>query len=208
MTANSYSRMKRIIDLSVAIPAAILSLPLQAALAAAIRVKLGRPVLFKQIRPGLHGIPFELVKFRTMLPPDLAGGPADDLSRLTPFGRALRSTSLDELPTLWNIVRGDLSLVGPRPLLMQYLDLYSDEQARRHEVLPGLTGLAQVAGRNSLSWEKKLQLDVEYVDRRSPKLDFAILVATVGAVLSRRGVSAPGHTTMPQFVGNDRRGQQ
>jgi lipopolysaccharide/colanic/teichoic acid biosynthesis glycosyltransferase len=207
VTPASYNRMKRIIDLSMAIPAAILSLPLQAALAAAVAVKLGRPVLFKQIRPGLHGKPFVLVKFRTMLPREPALGRTDDSSRLTPFGRGLRSTSLDELPTLWNVVRGDVSLVGPRPLLVQYVDLYSDEQARRHDVLPGLTGLAQVAGRNSLSWERKLQLDVEYVDRRSLKLDIAILVATVAAVLSRRGVSAPGNATMPEFVGNDRRGQ-
>ena len=155
MTPALYYRTKRFIDLAVAIPATILSLPVQAAVAAAVAAKLGRPVLFKQIRPGLHGQPFELVKFRTMLMADPARGLIDDESRLTPFGRALRATSLDELPTLWNIVRGELSLVGPRPLLVQYLDLYSDEQSRRHEVLPGLTGLAQIAGRNSLSWERK-----------------------------------------------------
>ncbi len=200
---RTYNRTKRLIDLAVVIPAAVASLPLQAALAVAVAVKLGRPVLFTQDRPGLHGEAFRLVKFRTMLSPDPARGLTDDRSRLTPFGHALRSTSLDELPTLWNILRGDMSLVGPRPLLVQYLNLYSEEQARRHEVVPGLTGLAQVAGRNSLSWERKLQLDVEYVDRRSLKLDFAILVATVATVLRRQGVSAPGDVTMPEFSGSD-----
>lgn len=198
----SYDRAKRLMDLSVAVPAAIISLPLQAALAVAVAVKLGRPVLFSQLRPGLHGKPFTLVKFRTMLAPDPAAGPVDDRTRLTPFGRALRSSSLDELPTLWNIVRGDLSLVGPRPLLVKYLNLYSPDQARRHQVMPGLTGLAQVSGRNSLSWERKLELDVEYVDRRSLKLDLSILIATVATVLGRHGVGAPGDVTMPEFLGN------
>jgi lipopolysaccharide/colanic/teichoic acid biosynthesis glycosyltransferase len=205
--SSGYDVTKRLVDLAVALPALVVSLPLQAALAAAVAVKLGRPVLFRQVRPGLHGRPFELVKFRTMLPLDASRGLSDDRSRLTPFGRALRSTSLDELPTLWNIVRGDLSLVGPRPLLVEYLDRYDGQQARRHEVLPGLTGLAQVAGRNSLSWERKLELDVEYVDRRSMRLDLTILVATVATVLRREGVNAPGDVTMPEFLGNASRGQ-
>jgi lipopolysaccharide/colanic/teichoic acid biosynthesis glycosyltransferase len=207
MTRN-YHRWKRLADLAVTIPAALCSLPLQVAVAAAVMVKLGRPVLFRQVRPGLGGQPFELVKFRTMMLPDPGRGLIDDRSRLTPFGRALRSTSLDELPTLWNVIRGDMSLVGPRPLLVGYLHLYSAEQARRHEVVPGLTGLAQVAGRNSLSWERKLQLDVEYVERCSPKLDLTILIATVATVLSRRGVSAPGDVTAPEFAGNADRGRE
>ena len=203
----TYERTKRALDLAIAIPALIISMPLQATIAVAVAVKLGRPVLFRQVRPGLHGRPFELVKFRTMLSIDPARGRMDDSTRLTSFGRALRSTSLDELPTLWNIVRGDLSLVGPRPLLVQYLALYDERQARRHEVMPGLTGLAQVAGRNSLSWERKLELDVEYVARRSLRLDLAILLATVEAVLHRRGISAPGSATMPEFSGNQQEGQ-
>jgi lipopolysaccharide/colanic/teichoic acid biosynthesis glycosyltransferase len=205
--SSGYDRAKRLVDLAVAVPALVVSLPLQAVLAAAVAARLGRPVLFRQVRPGRHGRPFELVKFRTMLPPDPARALADDRSRLTPFGRALRSTSLDELPTLWNVVRGDLSLVGPRPLLVEYLGRYDERQARRHEVLPGLTGLAQVAGRNSLSWQRKLELDVEYVERRSLKLDLAILVATVATVLRREGVSAPGAATMPEFLGNEQRGE-
>jgi lipopolysaccharide/colanic/teichoic acid biosynthesis glycosyltransferase len=200
--SGGYERSKRLLDLAVALPALVVSLPLQAAVAAAVAVKLGRPVLFRQVRPGLHGKPFELVKFRTMLPLDPARGLTSDGARLNSFGRALRSTSLDELPTLWNIVRGDLSLVGPRPLLVQYLPLYDERQARRHEVVPGLTGLAQVAGRNALSWERKLELDVEYVERRSLRLDLAILMATVGTVLRRQGISAPGDVTMPEFSGN------
>lgn len=208
MSSTSYDRVKRVTDCCVAITAGLVTLPLQAAVAAAVAVKLGRPVLFTQIRPGLHGKPFALVKFRSMLPPDPDLGLVDDRSRLTPFGRALRATSLDELPTLWNVIRGDLSLVGPRPLLVKYLDLYSDEQARRHEVMPGMTGLAQVAGRNSLSWQEKLQLDVDYVDRRSLRLDLWILAATVGTVVSRRGVNAPGDVSMPEFAGNGHRGER
>jgi lipopolysaccharide/colanic/teichoic acid biosynthesis glycosyltransferase len=158
-------------------------------------------VLFRQMRPGRHGEPFELVKFRTMHRVDPERGLVDDASRLTPVGRALRATSLDELPTLWNVVRGDMALVGPRPLLMHYLERYSDEQGRRHEVRPGLTGLAQVSGRNALSWDDKLRLDVEYVKRRSFWLDLRILVATVVVVARRRGISARGQATMPEFRG-------
>lgn len=199
-------RAKRLFDLAMSIPASILSLPLQAAVAVLVAVKLGRPVLFRQTRPGRHGKPFTMVKFRTMRPVDAARGWTDDASRMTPLGRALRTTSLDELPTLWNIVRGDMSLVGPRPLLMQYLPRYSAEQARRHDVLPGLTGLAQISGRNTLSWEDKFRLDVEYVDGRSLRLDLKILWATVDAVLRRDGIAAAGEATMHEFMGHTERG--
>lgn len=192
---------KRALDLAVALPAALLSLPVQGVLAAVVRARLGSPVLFRQPRPGHDGQVFELVKFRTMHAPDPACGRLDDASRLDGFGRWLRSTSLDELPTLWNVVRGDMGLVGPRPLLVAYLDRYTPEQARRHEVRPGLTGLAQVNGRNDTTWEQRLRLDVEYVRTRSLRLDAAILARTVGLVLSRSGVSARGEATMPEFLG-------
>ncbi|QTE29013.1 sugar transferase [Pengzhenrongella sicca] len=192
---------KRALDLTVALALAVVTLPVQAAAAAAIRGTLGSPVLFRQRRPGRDGVPFVLVKFRTMADVDPARGLVDDAARLTPLGRWLRSTSIDELPTLWNVVRGDLSLVGPRPLLMQYLERYSPEQARRHEVRPGLTGLAQVAGRNALSWEDKLRLDVEYVDSRSLRGDLRILRATVPLLARRVGISAAGEATAAQFHG-------
>ena len=190
---------KRAFDLAVAVPALIITAPIQAAVAVAVRRRLGAPVLFRQRRPGLHGRPFELVKFRTMLPVDPAAGRIDDADRMTPLGTFLRSSSLDELPTLWNIVRGDMSLVGPRPLLMEYLPLYSPEQARRHNVRPGVTGLAQVNGRNALSWDEKFALDTWYVDHLSLAVDLRILWATMRAVVSRSGVTAEGHATMPQF---------
>lgn len=192
---------KRAFDLAVAVPLAVLTLPVQAAVAVAIRRRLGAPVLFRQQRPGRHGHPFHLVKFRTMHEVDEAAGRVADADRLDAFGAWLRSTSLDELPTLWNVVAGDMSLVGPRPLLTAYLPLYSAEQARRHEVRPGVTGLAQVAGRNALDWDERLRLDVEYVDTRTLALDVSILARTIGTVLSRSGVSAPGHATMPAFTG-------
>ncbi len=195
---------KRAFDLAVAVPALIITAPIQAAVAVAVRRRLGAPVLFRQRRPGLHGRPFELVKFRTMLPVDPAAGRIDDADRMTPLGTFLRSSSLDELPTLWNIVRGDMSLVGPRPLLMEYLPLYSPEQARRHNVRPGVTGLAQVNGRNALSWEDKFRLDVEYVDTRSPRIDLRILRRTIAAVLKREGISAADSATMPPFRGSQR----
>lgn len=194
---------KRSVDLVAAVPALVLSLPLQAVVAVLVARRLGRPVLFRQIRPGLHGRPFELVKFRTMLAEDPAAGRVDDASRMTPFGTFLRSTSLDELPTLWNIVRGDMSLVGPRPLLMRYLPRYTAEQARRHEVRPGLTGLAQVSGRNAIGWDDKLALDVDYVDRHSLRLDLAILWRTVSAVARREGISAAGEATTTEFMGSE-----
>lgn len=193
---------KRLLDLVVAIPALVVSLPIQAGVAAAVAVKLGRPVLFRQVRPGLHAEPFELVKFRTMRPVVPSCGWTNDTSRLTGVGKALRATSLDELPTLWNVVRGDMSLVGPRPLLMQYLDRYTAEQSRRHEVPPGLTGLAQVSGRNGLSWEDKFRLDVDYVERRSIRLDLSILLASVASVIKRDGINADGDATMPEFTGS------
>lgn len=193
--------LKRFFDLAVSLPALVVSLPVQAVTALAVRLSMGRPVLFRQRRPGLHGEVFELVKFRTMHHEDASRGRVDDASRLTTTGRVLRKLSLDELPSLWNIVRGDMSLVGPRPLLERYLDRYSPEQARRHEVRPGLTGLAQVSGRNQLSWEDKLRLDVEYVDTRSFVGDLRILAATVRQVVRGSGVSAVGEATMPEFHG-------
>lgn len=196
------ARTKRLIDLAVAVPAFAVSLPVQGAIAVLVARKLGRPVLFRQRRPGLHGRPFTMVKFRTMLAPDPAAGRVDDADRMTAFGAALRATSLDELPTLLNVIRGDMSLVGPRPLLMQYLDRYTPEQARRHEVRPGLTGLAQVSGRNAIEWDDKLALDVEYVDRRSLRLDLRILLLTVRQVVRRDGITAPGHVTTAEFMGS------
>lgn len=193
---------KRLFDLAVAVPALVLSLPVQGAVALAVRRTMGSPVLFTQARPGLHGRVFVMRKFRTMLEPDPAVGLVSDADRLIPFGAFLRSTSLDELPTLWNIVRGDMSVVGPRPLLVSYLERYSPEQARRHDVRPGLTGLAQVSGRNSLSWEQRLSLDVEYVDNHSIRGDLAIIARTVSAVLRRDGISAQGDVTMPEFLGS------
>ena len=198
-------RAKRLMDLAIAVPLLLVSLPVQAAVAAAVALALGRPVLFRQTRPGRHGMPFQILKFRSMRPVDPDAGLVADERRLTPFGRILRSTSLDELPALWNVVRGDMSLVGPRPLLMQYLDRYSAKQSRRHDVPPGLTGLAQVAGRNALSWEDRLRLDVEYVASRSLVLDVKILLATVGLVLRRTGINANGAATMPEFRGEPRR---
>lgn len=194
-------RGKRALDLLIAGPALVLSLPVQAITALAIRIKLGRPVLFRQQRPGLNGEVFEMLKFRTMLLPDPERGLVTDADRMTRLGDFLRSTSLDELPTLWNIVRGDLSVVGPRPLLVQYLERYSPEQARRHEVRPGLTGLAQVSGRNTISWEEKFAYDVEYVDRSSLALDTRIILRTALQVLRRHGISADNHATMPEFKG-------
>lgn len=195
--------MKRIFDLLMAVMALLaLALPLLV-LAELIRRKLGSPVLFRQIRPGLNGQPFEMVKFRTMTSergPD--GQLLPDAERLTPFGRWLRATSLDELPELWNVLKGDMSLVGPRPLLMEYLPLYSPEQALRHEVRPGITGWAQVNGRNAICWEDKFALDVWYVNNRSLSLDMRILLLTVRKVLVRDGISAAGEATMPKFTGS------
>ncbi len=176
--------MKRLIDLALTLPLALLTLPVLAAVAVLIRWRLGPPVLFRQLRPGRGGVPFTLYKFRTMRDlRDSDGRPLPDSNRLTLLGRGLRSTSLDELPELWNVIRGDMSLVGPRPLLMEYLPLYSARQRRRHEVRPGLTGWAQVNGRNALSWEERFELDLWYVEHRSLLLDLRILLRTVGVAL-------------------------
>lgn len=192
---------KRLLDLAIGVPALLLSLPVQVCVAVFVRAKLGSPVLFRQQRPGLHGVPFEMVKFRTMVDPDPARGLVTDDERMTPLGAFLRSTSLDELPALVHVVRGQMSLVGPRPLLVRYLDRYSPEQARRHEVRPGLTGLAQVEDRNATTWERRLALDVEYVDTQSLALDLRLLGRTVKAILTRRGISGEGTSTMTEFLG-------
>lgn len=195
--------MKRVCDvLASAIGLLILAVPL-ALLAWHVRRKLGSPVLFTQVRPGLYGKPFRMVKFRTMTDErDARGVLLPDAQRLTPFGRFLRASSLDELPELWNVLRGEMSLVGPRPLLIEYLPLYSPEQARRHEVRPGITGWAQVNGRNAISWADKFALDVWYVDHHSLWLDLRILWLTVRKVLVRDGISAAGEATMPRFEGD------
>lgn len=195
--------LKRAFDMAVALPALIILSPVLLIVALLVRTRLGTPVLFRQQRPGLNGKPFNLVKFRTMTDArDGDGQLLPDSVRLTPFGRFLRSSSLDELPELWNVLRGDMSLVGPRPLLMQYLPLYSQEQARRHEVRPGVTGWAQVNGRNALTWPEKFAADVWYVDNRSLALDLRILLMTARAVIGRQGISAAGEATMPPFAGN------
>jgi lipopolysaccharide/colanic/teichoic acid biosynthesis glycosyltransferase len=195
---------KRIFDMSVAVTALIVLSPVFLLLALLVRWRLGSPVLFRQFRPGLGGRPFLMLKFRTMLNAvDVDGVPLPDHIRLTPFGRLLRATSLDELPGLWCVLKGDMSLVGPRPLLMQYLPLYSAEQARRHEVRPGITGWAQINGRNALSWEEKFRLDVWYVDNQNVWLDLKILWLTVRKVLGREGISAAGDVTMPPFRGSE-----
>ena len=198
---SSY-RGKRVLDLALTLPALIASLPVQVIVAALVRSHLGSPVLFRQERPGLEGRPFSMMKFRTMLPVDPERAQIDDACRVTRLGSFLRSTSLDELPTLWCIVKGDMSLVGPRPLLMQYLGRYSPTQARRHEVRPGLTGLAQVSGRNALTWDDKFRLDVEYIECQSLALDLRIIARTAMSVLRREGISADGAATMPEFLGN------
>jgi lipopolysaccharide/colanic/teichoic acid biosynthesis glycosyltransferase len=201
VTGRSYERLKRWIDVSVAAVGLVVLSPVIAAVALAVRRSLGRPVLFRQERPGLYGRPFTIVKFRTMrgAGPDGLGAP--DGERLAPMGSFLRSSSLDELPELVNVLKGDMSLVGPRPLLMRYLDRYSETQARRHEVRPGITGWAQVNGRNALTWEQKLELDVWYVDHRSLGLDLRILVRTFGHVWRREGINQPGSATVEEFQG-------
>lgn len=195
--------MKRLFDFFAAMIALLLLAPVLAGVAWQIRRKLGHPVLFRQIRPGLHGQSFEMVKFRSMCDAvDLDGTPLPDVERITPFGNFLRSSSLDELPELWNVLKGDMSLVGPRPLLMEYLPLYSPEQSRRHEVRPGVTGWAQINGRNALNWDEKFKLDVWYVDNQSFWLDLKILLLTVRKVFVREGISAAGEATMPRFTGS------
>lgn len=200
--------MKRLFDILVASAMLAVLGPVMLVVALLVRTRLGRPVLFRQKRPGLHATPFTMFKFRTMLDSvDREGRPLPDSERLTPFGHFLRSTSLDELPGLLNVLKGDMSLVGPRPLLMQYLPLYSPEQARRHEVRPGLTGWAQVNGRNALSWEDKFALDVWYVNNRGFLLDLRILLLTARRVSARDGISAQGEATMPPFLGTRTEGK-
>lgn len=194
--------IKRLIDILASGLALIMLSPVIIVVAILVNSKLGSPIFFKQIRPGLGGKPFKMVKFRTMLDAvDSQGNPLPDEVRLTDFGKFLRSTSLDELPELWNVLKGDMSLVGPRPLLMEYLPLYSADQARRHEVRPGVTGWAQINGRNAISWEQKFELDTWYVDNQSLWLDIKILFLTVWKVVHRDGISAAGEATMTRFTG-------
>jgi len=192
---------KRAFDVAAAGMLFVLTLPVQGVVAVLIRRDIGSPVLFRQARPGRHGEIFTLVKFRTMRAAAPGEGVENDGDRLTPLGRRLRAASLDELPTLVNVIRGDMSLVGPRPLLVEYLDRYTPEQARRHEVRPGVTGLAQVSGRNALSWEEKFALDVQYVDSHTFLGDLRILWRTIAPVFGRRGIAADGEATMSEFRG-------
>ena len=194
--------LKRCFDFTISLIALLLLLPFLVVVAAFVRINIGSPVFFRQKRPGLLGHPFEMIKLRTMTDARASdGGLLPDDQRLTRFGRFLRSTSIDELPELWNVLKGDMSLVGPRPLLMEYLPLYSPLQARRHEVRPGVTGWAQVKGRNELSWEEKFALDVWYVDNRSGWLDLKIFFMTIVIIAGRKGVNASSDVTMPRFTG-------
>jgi lipopolysaccharide/colanic/teichoic acid biosynthesis glycosyltransferase len=195
--------LKRLLDIVVSAGVLLVASPLLVLLGLLVRFNMGSPVLFRQVRPGLQGVPFEMIKFRTMRNAfDALGKPLDDAQRLTRLGKFLRASSLDELPELWNVLKGQMSLVGPRPLLMAYLPLYSARQARRHEVRPGITGWAQVNGRNALSWTEKFERDVWYVEHRSFLLDLKILWRTCAAVVTRDGISSDGHATMPPFRGS------
>ena len=194
--------IKRFLDIIIASIALILLSPLYAFVAYKVKKNLGSPVLFRQVRPGLHGKPFEMIKFRTMRDAlDAQGNPLPDSERLTPFGKMLRSSSLDEMPELWNVIKGDMSIVGPRPLLTEYLPLYNTEQAKRHNVRPGMTGHAQVNGRNAIGWEEKFKLDTWYVENQSTRLDFKIMFKTVHKVLAKDDISAEGEATMTKFTG-------
>ncbi|MBU5616448.1 sugar transferase [Psychrobacter sp. TAE2020] len=195
--------IKRLFDITAATAALVVLSPVYAITAYKVNKSLGSPVLFRQTRPGKHGVPFEMIKFRSMKDAiDTDGNPLPDSKRLTPFGQALRNTSLDELPELWNVVKGDMSLVGPRPLLMEYLPLYNEQQNRRHDVRPGITGYAQVNGRNAIGWDKKFELDTWYVDNQSLWLDIKILFKTVKKVLVKNDISAEGEATMSKFTGS------
>lgn len=201
----AFRAFKRSLDLIFSFLALAILLPFMLLLATLVRLEIGPPVFFTQTRPGLRGKPFEMLKFRTMTNErGIEGQLLPDAVRLTPFGLFLRATSLDELPELWNVLKGDMSLVGPRPLLMEYLPLYTPEQARRHEVRPGITGWAQVNGRNAITWEEKFKLDLWYVDHQSLWLDIKILWLTVKRVLERDGISAEGEATMPKFIGSNK----
>lgn len=194
--------LKRVLDVVIASTALLLLSPLYLFVAYKVRKNLGSPVLFRQVRPGLHGKPFEMIKFRSMKDAvDENGNPLPDSERLTPFGQMLRSSSLDEMPELWNVIKGEMSIVGPRPLLMEYLPLYNSEQAKRHNVRPGMTGHAQVNGRNAISWEEKFKLDTWYVENQSLWLDFKIMLKTVKKVLAKDDISAEGEATMTKFTG-------
>ncbi|WP_180160166.1 sugar transferase [Acinetobacter sp. YH12054] len=194
--------LKRLLDIVIASSALVLLSPVYALVAYKVKKNLGSPVLFRQLRPGLYGKPFEMVKFRTMKDAlDAQGNPLPDSERLTPFGKMLRATSLDEMPELWNVIKGDMSIVGPRPLLMEYLPLYNREQAKRHNVRPGITGHAQVNGRNAISWEKKFELDTWYVENQSLWLDFKIMLKTVKKVIAKDDINAEGEATMTKFTG-------
>lgn len=194
---------KRLLDIVIASTALILLSPLYFYVAYKVKKNLGSPVLFRQVRPGLQGKPFEMIKFRTMKDAvDAEGNPLPDSERLTPFGKILRSTSLDEMPELWNVIKGDMSVVGPRPLLMEYLPLYNKEQAKRHDVRPGMTGHAQVNGRNAISWEEKFKLDTWYVENQSTVLDLKIMLKTVQKVIAKDDISAEGEATMTRFTGS------
>lgn len=193
---------KRTFDILTSTTLLLLTLPIQLLVAIAIKATMGSPVLFTQMRPGIGGRPFKMRKFRTMENIDEPRGKVDDASRLTSFGKILRSTSIDELPTIWNIIRGEMSLVGPRPLLMSYLEIYTPFQKRRMEVKPGLTGLAQINGRNSQTWEERFAWDVNYVDNASFRLDLRIIIKTIVIVIRRDGITADGSATMPEFRGS------
>ena len=198
--------LKRLLDIIIASTALILLSPLYAFVAYKVKKNLGSPVLLRQVRPGLHGKPFEMIKFRTMKDAlDANGQPLPDSERLTAFGKMLRSTSLDEMPELWNVIKGDMSIVGPRPLLTEYLPLYNEEQAKRHNVRPGMTGHAQVNGRNAIGWEEKFKLDTWYVEHQSTLLDFKIMFKTVHKVLAKDDISAEGEATMTRFTGTEKK---
>lgn len=200
--------IKRLLDIVIASIALILLSPLYAYVAYKVRKNLGSPVIFRQVRPGLNGKPFEMIKFRTMTDErDEKGNLLPNEQRLPKFGKMLRSTSLDEMPELWNVIKGDMSIVGPRPLLMDYLPLYNEEQAKRHNVRPGMTGHAQVNGRNAISWEKKFEFDTWYVENQSIWLDFKIMFQTVKKVLVKEGINQSEEVTMTRFIGNKKDGQ-
>lgn len=195
--------LKRLLDIMIASIALVILSPLYIFVAYKVKKNLGSPVLFRQVRPGLNGIPFEMIKFRTMKDAvDIQGNPLPDHERLTPFGKMLRSTSLDEMPELWNVIKGDMSIVGPRPLLMEYLPLYNNEQAKRHNVRPGMTGHAQVNGRNAIGWDEKFKLDTWYVENQSVWLDFKIMLKTVKKVIAKDDINEAGEATMSKFTGS------
>ena len=195
--------LKRLLDIVIASIALVILSPLYIFVAYKVKKNLGSPVLFRQVRPGLNGIPFEMIKFRTMKDAvDIQGNPLPDHERLTPFGKMLRSTSLDEMPELWNVIKGDMSIVGPRPLLMEYLPLYNNEQAKRHNVRPGMTGHAQVNGRNAIGWDEKFKLDTWYVENQSVWLDFKIMLKTVKKVIAKDDINEAGEATMTKFTGS------